>query len=70
MLPDRLLVQVLSGSAAFQTDSFRSAASQTDFFQRTIPLDMLDINATIAANREREVDLRIPADRNEISLSF
>jgi hypothetical protein len=38
--------------------------------QRTIPLDMLDLNATITANHERGIDLRIPADRNEISLSF
>jgi hypothetical protein len=38
--------------------------------QRTIPISMLDINATIAANRERGINLRIPADRNEISLSF
>jgi hypothetical protein len=38
--------------------------------QRTVPIDMLDINATITANHERGIDLRIPADRNEISLSF
>jgi hypothetical protein len=38
--------------------------------QHTIPLDMLDIDATITANRERGIDLRIPADRSQISLSF
>jgi len=38
--------------------------------QRTVPFDMLDVNATITANHERGVDLRIPADRTEISLSF
>jgi hypothetical protein len=38
--------------------------------QRTVPLDLLDINATITANHERGIDLRIPTDRNEISLSF
>lgn len=37
---------------------------------RTIPLDMLDIDATLAANRDRGVDLKIPNDRNEISLRF
>ena len=37
---------------------------------RTIPISLLDINATLAANRERGINLRIPADRNEISLSF
>jgi hypothetical protein len=38
--------------------------------QRIVPLDMLDLNATISTNRERGIDLRIPTDRNEISLSF
>ncbi|MGE5054660.1 MAG: hypothetical protein ACM3WP_10890 [Acidobacteriota bacterium] len=38
--------------------------------QRTIPLQMLDLDATIAANRERGIDLRIPNDRSEISLRF
>jgi hypothetical protein len=38
--------------------------------QRTVPLDMLDVNATITANHERGIDLRVPFDRNEISLSF
>ncbi len=38
--------------------------------QRDVPFDMLDIDATITANRERGIDLRIPADRNEISLGF
>lgn len=37
---------------------------------RTIPLDMLDIEATLAADRDRGIDLRIPNDRNEISLRF
>jgi len=38
--------------------------------QRTIPLQMLDLDATIAENRERGIDLRIPNDRSEISLRF
>jgi len=38
--------------------------------QRTVPLAMLDLNATLAANHGRGIDLRIPDDRNEISLSF
>ena len=37
---------------------------------RTVPLSMLDIGATVSANHERGIDLRIPDDRNEISLSF
>ncbi|HEV2732251.1 MAG TPA: hypothetical protein VGV15_19645 [Terriglobales bacterium] len=38
--------------------------------QRSVPLDMLDLDTTISSNHERGIDLRIPADRNEISLSF
>jgi hypothetical protein len=38
--------------------------------QHTIPLAMLDINATATANRERGIDLRIPADQSEISVGF
>jgi hypothetical protein len=37
---------------------------------RTIPLDMLNIDATLAANHDRGIDLRIPNDRNEVSLRF
>ncbi len=35
-----------------------------------IPIQALDLDATVAANRERGIQLQIPADRNEISLSF
>ena len=38
--------------------------------QRTIPLQLVDLDATIAANRDRGIDLRIPNDHNEISLRF
>jgi hypothetical protein len=38
--------------------------------QRDIPVPMLNIAATIAADRERGITLRIPADRNEISLGI
>ena len=38
--------------------------------QRVIPLDAIDLDATVAVNRQRGIDLHIPSDRNEISLSF
>lgn len=38
--------------------------------QRNIPVQNLNIDATVATNRERGVDLRIPDDRSEVSLSF
>jgi hypothetical protein len=38
--------------------------------ERVIPLGAVDLDATTAANRERGINLQIPADRNEILLSF
>jgi hypothetical protein len=65
---------ILTNGERLETRRFVLTASNLsaslDRHQRTIPLDMLDINARFAANREREIDLRVAADRNEISLSF
>ena len=41
-----------------------------DRHERVIPLEGIDLDATAAANRGRGVNLLIPTDRNEISLSF
>ncbi len=72
MLPPTIFI--LANGERLETRRFLLTASNLSFSidrqQRTIPLDRLDIDATIAANRERGIDLRIPADRNEISLSF
>jgi thiol-disulfide isomerase/thioredoxin len=38
--------------------------------ERTIPLAELDQKATIAANRERGIDLKFPTNQNEIFLGF
>lgn len=38
--------------------------------QRTIPLGKLNIDATIAANRGRGIDLRVPTDDSQIFLGF
>ena len=38
--------------------------------QRTLKFSALDLERTMAANRDRGVNLRIPADRGEISLGF
>jgi hypothetical protein len=38
--------------------------------ERTIPLRMLDVDATVAANRNRGIDVRIPSDQNKISIRF
>ena len=65
---------VLANGERLETRRFVLTASNLsvsiDRQQRTLPFDMLDINATISANHERGIDLRIPYDRNEIVLSF
>jgi hypothetical protein len=38
--------------------------------QRTIPVNQLDLDATIAANHSRGIELQVPADRNEILIRF
>jgi hypothetical protein len=48
-------------------NSLRVQQGQTE---RTIPLSAVNLNATIAANRERGIDLNIPKDRTQITLGF
>jgi hypothetical protein len=38
--------------------------------QRTIPMSKLNVNATLAANHQRGVELKIPANKSQITLSF
>jgi hypothetical protein len=72
MLPPTIFL--LANGERLETRRFVLTATHLfvsiDREQRTVPLGMLDINATIAANHERGIDLRVPFDRNEISLSF
>jgi hypothetical protein len=48
-------------------DSLRVQQGPT---QRTIPLSTVNIEASIAANRERGIDLNVPSHRGEITLGF
>jgi hypothetical protein len=43
---------------------------EIDRRQRTIPLADLNLDATLAANRERGIDLKVPTDRSQIFLGF
>jgi len=43
---------------------------EIDRQQRTIPLGELNLEATIAANRERGIDLKVPTDGSQIFLGF
>lgn len=72
MLPPAVFI--LASGERLEARRFLLSASllsvSVDRQQRTVPLAMLDLQATLSANRERGIDLRIPDDRNEISLSF
>jgi len=65
---------VLANGERLETRRFVLTANlltvNIDRQRRTVPLDKLDINATLSSNRDRGIDLRIPDDRNEISVSF
>jgi len=65
---------ILASGERLETRRFVLSASllsaSIDRQPRNVPLNMLDLQATIRANHERGIDLRIPDDRNEISLSF
>ena len=38
--------------------------------QRTIPLSTVNVQATVAANRERGLDIKIPDNKSQILISF
>ncbi len=38
--------------------------------RRTVPLSSLDMNATIAANRKRGIELKIPQSHDEVTIGF
>jgi hypothetical protein len=65
---------VLASGERLETRRFVLTANlltvNIDRQRRTVPVDKLDINATLSSNRDRGIDLRIPDDRNEISVSF
>jgi hypothetical protein len=65
---------ILSNGERLETKRFLLRANDLsvmiDRRQRTIPLDQLDLDATVAANRDRGITLEIPLDPNEISLRF
>lgn len=65
---------ILSNGERLESRKFVLTASSLtvsiDREHRSVPLDQVDIKATIAANRDRGIDLQIPDGRNEISLSF
>lgn len=67
-------VFVLTNGERLEAQKFLLTASSLSVTvqrqQRTIPMQLLDYDATLAANRDRGIDLRIPNDRNEVSVRF
>ena len=67
-------VFILANGERLETRRFLLSATllslSIDRQQRNVPLAMVDIRATLSANHDRGIDLRIPDDRNEISLGF
>ena len=67
-------VFILANGERLETRRFLLSATllslSIDGQQRNVPLAMVDIRATLSANHDRGIDLRIPDDRNEISLGF
>lgn len=65
---------ILTNGERLETERFVLTSSDLSVMinrqQHRIPVTMLDINATVSANRERGIELRIPADPSEISLGF
>jgi len=67
-------VFVLTSGEKLETQRYLLTASSVSLTirrdQRTIPLQLVDLDSTIAANRGRGIELRIPSERNEVSLRF
>ena len=72
--PQLPAIFVLINGERIETQRFvltvSSLSVNIDRRERVIPLEAVDLGATTAANRERGINLRIPADHNEVSLSF
>ena len=56
-----------SSNYILTVDSLRVQQGDT---QRTIPLSSLNADATLAANRARGIDLKIPTSKSQIMLGF
>lgn len=72
--PLPLTIFILTNGERFETRRFLLTAANlsvnVERRQRTIPLDQLNLDATIAANHSRGIELQVPSDRNEISIRF
>jgi hypothetical protein len=72
--PEPLALFVLNNGNRIETKHYfltaTSLSVEVAYRHRTIPISDLDIDATIAANQQRGLDLNIPTDRNSVFVSF
>ncbi len=72
--PAQKTIFVLASGERLESDDYTMEAGtlhvKVGEEQREIPLSALDVNQTLALNRQRGIDLKIPQNRHEVSVSF
>lgn len=72
--PARKTIFVLASGERLESDDYTMGAGTLHVTvggeQRAIALSALDVKATLALNRQRGIDLKIPQNRNEVYVSF
>lgn len=72
--PARKTIFVLATGERLESDDYTMGAGTLHVTvggeQRAIALSALDVKATLALNRQRGIDLKIPQNRNEVYVSF
>jgi hypothetical protein len=72
--PEPAAVFILANGERLETDRYIVTANllqvETGRRQRSIPLSELNLDETLAANRERGIVLKIPTGKNQIFLGF
>lgn len=72
--PSPKTIFVMANGERFESDNYTLDASSlrvaVDGQMRSIPLSALNVNATITANHERGIDLKIPKSRSELVIAF
>lgn len=72
--PSASAVFILSNGQKIESGDYvitvDSVSLQQDGQERVYPLSKLNVSATVAANRERGLDLKIPDNKAQITISF
>jgi thiol-disulfide isomerase/thioredoxin len=72
--PNPKTIFILANGERLESERYTIGAgvlhATVDGKQRTMPLSALNMNATKSANRQRGIDLKIPASRSEVLLAF